>query len=125
MSYFLNGKDVHIYIDGKKIAGAEKLRLIHSRRLHKIRNCFCNQSAGTVDFGTDYIVRLENILFADNTQNLTSKHEIESEIDIVRGEKIYKCFSCLWAKREFEVHDNEVRENWEFICEKLEEDGDI
>lgn len=120
--YFLNGKDVHIYIDGKEIAGAEKLRLIHFRKLHKVRNCFCNQSAGIVDFGTNYTVRLENIIFAGDTQNLTGKHETESEIYIVEGGRTYRCFSCLWEKRELEVQNGEVRENWEFICEIIKED---
>lgn len=117
MSMALNPKGIKVYIDGVFAAGAKNLSLTRTRRIHKVRSCLQNDSAGTVEFGRECVVCLDEVILSDGGSVFAD----ECQVKLIAGNKIIICSSCVWTRRAWTVKDGMAVEAWEFMCEGWEE----
>lgn len=115
----LCGRDVVIYIDGKRLMQAEKAELRYVRELHRVRSCFQGENAALASGRTEYKLNLtgvrfrapfENCNFYD-TDNFTAELELDGEKTVLEG--------CRWDELSALCEKEKLREHISILALKM------
>lgn len=117
MSMALNPKNIKVYINDVFVAGAKKLNLTRTRKLHRVRSCLQNDSVDIVEFGRECTISLDEVLLTEGNAVFAD----ECQLRLIVGNRNIVCNSCVWTKRAWTVKDGMAVEAWELVCERWEE----
>ncbi len=90
------GRDVVIFIDGKKLLQAEKAELRRRSELHRVRCCFSSEDAAHIESRAEYKLNLTGVRFRQPFENCNFFDLDNFAVSVQLGKEAIRLEGCEW-----------------------------